>query len=236
MVEEEFSQWTPTTEEIGIDLGIKDVAVCSNGWASGNPLHYQKYQARLKTLQRRLAKKKKGSNNRYKARLKVAKLHAKIADGRKDFLHKLSSKLVSENQAIYTETLAVKNMMANHKLAKAIADCGWGEFLRQLEYKCKWHDRQLGAIDRWFPSSKRCHPCGYIIDKLPLSVREWSCPRCNSLNQRDKNAALNILAVGQTVLRCDPASPKGARECASRRACGSGSSGDTSLTNLAILG
>ena len=212
LVEEELTQWEPGKEEIGIDLGIKDVVVGSNGFASGNPKNYKKYQARLKTLQRRLAKKKKGSNNRYKARLKVAKLHAKIADCRKDFLHKLSSKLVSESQAIYTETLAVKNMMANHKLAKAVADCGWSEFLRQLEYKAKWHDRQIGAIDRWFPSSKRCNPCGHILDKLPLEIREWTCPSCNSLNLRDHNAALNILAVGQTVLRCDPAEVSSAKE------------------------
>ncbi|MEL6579600.1 MAG: RNA-guided endonuclease TnpB family protein [Cyanobacteria bacterium J06621_12] len=230
LVEEELEQWQSRTEEIGIDLGVKDVVVASNGFASGNPKHYQKYQARLKTLQRRLAKKKKGSNNRYKARLKVAKLHAKIADCRKDFLHKLSTKLVSESQAIYTETLAVKNMIANHKLAKAqgyaprasldatacfagCADCGWGEFLRQLEYKANWHDRKIGAIDRWFPSSKRCHSCGYILDKLPLNIREWTCPSCNSVNLRDLNAALNILAVGQTVF-----------------ACGSSSGGDRSRT------
>ncbi len=219
LVKEELQRWQPATEEIGIDLGIKDVVVASNGFASGNPKHYQKYQARLKTLQRRLAKKKKGSNNRYKARLSVAKLHAKIADCRKDFLHKLSTKLVSESQAIYTETLAVKNLMANHKLAKAIADCGWSEFLRQLEYKANWHDRKIGAIDRWFPSTKRCHPCGYIVDKLPLSVREWICPSCNSLNLRDYNSSLNILAVGQTVF-----------------ACGLSSGGDVSLTDLAILG
>ena len=234
LVEEELERLSPATEEIGIDLGIKDVVVCSNGFASGNPKHYQKYQARLKTLQRRLAKKKKGSNNRYKARLQVAKLHAKIADCRKDFLHKLSTKLVSESQAIYTETLAVKNnrlcrfaseavgtlqRSANHKLARAIADCGWGEFLRQLEYKAKWHDRKIGAIDRWFPSSKRCNPCGHILDKLPLSIREWTCPKCSSRNLRDYNSALNILAVGQTVF-----------------ACGLSSDGDRSLTDLVILG
>ena len=219
LVEEELEQWKLEAEKIGIDLGIKDVVVSSNGFASGNPKHYQKYQARLKTLQRRLARKKKGSNNRYKARLKVAKLHAKITDCRKDFLHKLSTKLVSESQAIYTETLAVKNMMANHKLAPAIADCGWGEFLRQLEYKCFWHGRELVAIDRWFPSSKRCNRCGHILDKLPLEIREWTCPSCNSQNLRDLNAAMNIKAVGQTVF-----------------ACGSSSSGGQSLTDLAILG
>ncbi|MEM7592572.1 MAG: RNA-guided endonuclease TnpB family protein [Cyanobacteria bacterium P01_A01_bin.83] len=235
LVEEELEQWEATEGKIGVDLGVKDVMVTSTGFASGNPKHYQKYQARLKTLQRRLAKKKKGSNNRYKARLKVAKLHAKIADCRKDFLHKLTSGLVRENQAIYTETLAVKKQqaelasvarrdlgafapcMANHKLAKAIADCGWGEALRQFQYKCKWHDRKLGAIDRWFPSSKRCNPCGHILDKLPLDFREWTCPSCNSRNSRDLNAALNILAVGQTVF-----------------ACGDTSSGDGSLTHLAM--
>ena len=200
LVGEELEQWEKKEEKIGIDLGIKDVIVTSKGFGSGNPKYLRKYEARLKTLQRRLARKQKGSNNRHKARLKVAKLHAKIADCRQDFLHKLSTKLVRENQSIFTETLAVKNMMANHKLAKAIADCGWGEFLRQLQYKCQWHDRTLGAIDRFFPSSKRCNRCGHVLDKLPLEIREWQCPSCQKVNLRDYNAALNILAVGQTVL------------------------------------
>ena len=201
----------------------------SSGFASGNPKYYSKYQARLKTLQKRLVRKQKGSKNRYKARLKVAKLHAKIADCRKDFLHKLTTQLVRENQAIYTETLAVKNMMANHKLAKAIADCGatprrrqaqgnahqesgWGEALRQLLYKCQWHGRTIGAIDRWFPSSKRCNCCGHIKEQLPLEVREWTCPSCNSHHERDVNAAKNILAVGLTVIACgDTSSGESAR-------------------------
>ena len=202
LVEEELEPYPTTRESIGIDLGIKDVMVTSKGFGSGNPKYYSKYQAKLKTLQKRLAKKQKGSKNREKARLKVAKLHTKIADCRKDFLHKLTTQLVRENQAIYTETLAVKNMMANHKLAKAIADCGWGEALRQFQYKSGWHGRTIEAIDRWFPSSKRCNHCGHIKDKLPLDVREWTCPSCKSHHQRDLNAAKNIRAVGRTVTAC----------------------------------
>ena len=145
-------------------------------------------------------------------------------------------------------------MMANPKglarmeLSKAIVDCGWGEFLRQLEYKAKWHDRKIGAIDRWFPSSKRCNPCGHILDKLPLDVREWVCPSCNNLNLRDKNAALNILAIGRSLggrcgqaLRCGPVLSPHARpnqEAVGQTvfACGSGSSKGVSLTGLAIQG
>ena len=220
LVDEELEQFPPATASVGIDLGVKDVMVTSTGFASGNPKHYQKYQARLKFLQHRLARKKKGSHNRDKARLKVAKLHAKIADCRKDFLHKLTTQLVAENQSLYVETLAVKNMMANNILAQAIADCGWGEALRQLEYKCLWHGRKIGAIDRWFPSSKRCFPCGHVLDKLPLEMRQWTCPSCKSRNLRDINAAKNILAVGQTVI-----------------ASGLGSGGEaTDLLSLAILG
>ena len=202
LVEEELTQWLKTTEQVGIDLGIKDVAVSSSGFASGNPKYLAKISAKLKTLQRKLSRKQKGSQNRYKARLRVAKLHAKITDCRKDFLHKLTTQLVRENQTICTETLNVKGMMANHKLAKAIADCGWGELIRQLEYKCNWHGRNLVKIDRFFPSSKRCNPCGYVLVDLPLQIREWICPRCNSQNPRDINAALNILGVGLTLLAC----------------------------------
>jgi IS605 OrfB family transposase len=179
---------------------------------------------------------KGSSNNRYKARLKVAKLHAKIADCRKDFLHKLSTKLVSESQAIYTETLAVKNMMANHKLAKAIADCGWSQLLRQLEYKAFWHDRKIGAIDRWFPSSKRCNSCGHILDKLPLNIREWACPSCNNLNLRDQNAALNILAIGRSFGGNLHARSNQEAVGQTVFACGSSSGGDLSKTDLVILG
>ncbi len=215
LVESELTQWDKTESKIGIDLGIKDVVVSSRGFASGNPKYLAKIRAKLKTLQRRFSRKQKGSQNRYKARLKVAKVHAKIADCRKDFLNKLTTQLVRESQTICTETLMVKNMMANHKLAKAIADCGWGELIRQLEYKSDWHKRNLVKIDRFFPSSKRCNPCGYILDKLPLQIRQWTCPSCNSHNSRDINAALNILGVGLTLL-----------------ACGESSVGESSMNNI----
>ncbi len=198
-VEEEIEQFPDTDEQVAIDLGIKDLIVSSKGFASGNPKYYSKYQKKLAKLQKRLAKKHKGSKNRDKARLKVARLHAKIADCRKDFLNKLTINLVRENQAIITESLAVKNMIKNRKLSKAIADAGWGELIRQLDYKSSWYGRVLIQVNRWFPSSKRCHVCGHVLDKLPLNIREWDCI-CGSHNLRDFNAALNLLAVGLTVL------------------------------------
>ena len=198
-VEEEIEQLPPTDEQVAIDLGIKDVIVSSKGFASGNPKYYAKYQKKLAKLQKRLAKKQKGSKNRDKARLKVAKLHAKIADCRKDFLNKLTIQLIRENQVVITESLAVKNMIKNRKLSKAIADVGWGELIRQLDYKASWYGRILVQVDRYFPSSKRCHACGHVLDKLALEIREWDCV-CGSHNLRDYNAALNLLAVGQTVL------------------------------------
>ena len=198
-VEEEIEQLPQNDEQVAIDLGIKDVIVSSKGFASGNPKYYQKYQKKLAKLQKRLAKKQKGSKNRDKARLKVAKLHAKIADCRLDFLNKLTIQLIRENQVVITESLFVKNMIKNHKLAKAIADVAWGELIRQLDYKASWYGRILIQVDRFFPSSKRCHACGHVLDKLPLEIREWDCV-CGSHNLRDYNAALNLLAVGRTVL------------------------------------
>ncbi len=198
-VEEEIKQLPKTDELVAIDLGIKDVIVSSKGLASGNPKYYSYYQKKLAKLQKRLAKKQKGSKNRDKARLKVAKLQAKIADCRKDFLNKLTISLIRENQVVITESLAVKNMIKNPKLAKAIADAAWGELIRQLDYKASWYGRVLVQVDRFFPSSKRCHACGQVLEKLPLEIREWDCV-CGSHNLRDYNAALNLLAVGRTVL------------------------------------
>ena len=160
-VEEEIEKLPHTDEQVAIDLGITDVIVSSKGFASGNPKYYRKYQKKLAKLQKRLAKKQLGSKNRDKARVKVAKLHAKIADSRKDFLNKLTIRLIRENQVVITESLAVKSMIKNRKLSKAIADAAWGELIRQLDYKASWHERVLIQVDRFFPSSKRCHTCGH---------------------------------------------------------------------------
>lgn len=186
-------------EKIGIDLGLTHFAILSDGEKIPAPNAFRKHEKKLAKLQRRLAKKKKGSKNRTKARLKVAKLHAKIADIRKDFIHKLSTRLIHENQVIAVETLAVSNMQKNRKLAKSISDAGWAEFVRQLEYKARWYGRELVKIDRSYPSSKRCSDCGYTAEKMPLSVRQWTCPECGANHDRDVNAARNILAAGLAV-------------------------------------
>lgn len=185
---------------IGIDLGLKDLFVPDKGEPVGNPRHTAKYAAKLAKAQRRLSKKKLGSKNRAKARQKVAKIHAKISDCRQDNLHKLSRRLINENQVICVESLKVKNMIRNPRLSKAIADAGWGEFVRQLKYKAEWAGRSLVAIDQWFPSTKRCSGCGHTLPSLPLSVRKWDCPECGAHHDRDQNAAKNIKAAGLAVL------------------------------------
>ena len=185
--------------KVGIDLGLTHFAILSTGEKVAAPNTFRKHEAKLAKLQRRLAKKQKGSANRKKAKLKVAKLHAKIADSRKDFLHKISTRLVNENQVIAIETLAVSNMQKNHSLAKSIADASWSEFVRQLEYKALWYGRELVGIDRWYPSSKRCSDCGHTVAKMPLNVREWACPECGTIHDRDINAARNVLAAGLAV-------------------------------------
>jgi putative transposase len=154
---------------IGIDLGITSLIADSNGEKITNPKYFKKHQKRLKKAQKNLARKQKGSKNREKARVKVAKIHLEISDSRKDFLHKLTTRLVRENQVIAVESLAVKNMVKNHKLALAISDSGWSELIRQLDYKCRWYGRKLVEIDRWFPSSKRCNSCGHIVEGVTSS-------------------------------------------------------------------
>src|SRR5947207_7117610 len=159
LVEEEIKPLPTTAKMVGLDLGIKSLVALSTGESVGNPRYAAWDEKKLAKAQRRHAKKKKGSRNRNKARLKVAKIHARIQDRRRDYQHKLSTRMVHENQVICVESLAVKNMVKNHCLAKAISDVGWGEFVRQLEYKAKWYGRTLVKIDRWYPSSKTCSPC-----------------------------------------------------------------------------
>lgn len=191
-----------TPNMIGIDLGIKDLFITSDGHKVGNPRHTAKYATQLARAQRCLSKKTLGSANRAKAKAKVARIHARISDCRQDNLHKLSRTLINENQVVCVESLKVKNMIRNPKLAKAIADASWGEFVRQLAYKADWAGRSLVAINQFFPSSKRCSDCGFTLSSLPLSVRAWQCPECGAHHDRDHNAAKNILAAGLAVKAC----------------------------------
>lgn len=202
LVEEEIKALPVVNKRVGIDLGLKDkdAAVLSDGEKIPNPTYLRKAERKLARAQRRLAKKQKGSKNHAKARTKVARIHAKIADSRNDWTHKLTSRLVNENQVLAAESLQVKNMVKNHCLAKAISDVGWGEITRQLEYKSNWYGRTLVQIDRFYPSSKRCSTCGHILDSLTLDVRSWACPKCGTEHCRDMNAAKNILSAGLAIL------------------------------------
>ena len=202
LVDVEIEPLPKCSNEIGVDLGVTSLVALSDGEKIANPKGFNAKRRKLKKAQKALSRKQKGSNNRHKARLKVAKVHQEIADARKDFLHKLTIRLVRENQTIAVEDLAVKNMVKNRKLALSITDASWGELVRQLEYKCDWYGRTLVKIDRWFPSSKRCGKCGHIVEKLPLNIREWDCPNCGARHDRDINAAQNILAAGLAVKVC----------------------------------
>jgi putative transposase len=199
LVEEELSPLPPTPAAVGVDLGVHDVVTLSTGEKTGNERFFRKEEQRLARLQRRHAKKRKGSKNREKARRKVARLHARIADRRRDFQHKLTTRLIRENQTISVESLAVKNLLQNEHLAKAIADVGWGEILRQLEYKANWYGRTLLHIDRWYPSSKTCSNCGWVLEALDLDERGWTCQECETHHDRDTNAARNILSEGLRI-------------------------------------
>lgn len=181
---------------IGIDLGIKSLVVGSDGQTFPNIKTTKKYEKQLKLRQKELSRTKKGSKGRDKARLKVGKLQVKIANIRHNHLHQITSKLINENQVIIMEDLSVKNMMKTHCLAKSIGDASWGELVRQITYKAGWYGRKIVKIDRYFPSSKTCNHCGYIKDDLTLKDREWECPRCKKLLDRDYNASLNILKQG----------------------------------------
>ena len=200
LIDKPLRQVPQSSSMVGLDLGIKDFAVTSDGQVIEN-FHFKKNEeSRLKRLQRQISKKVVGSKNREKARLRFAKLNEKIRNRKLNFLHDVTNHLIDENQVIVMEDLNVKGMVRNHKLAESISEVNWGEFRRILTYKAAWHGRQLVFIDRFYPSSKRCNHCGYINKGLTLKDRQWVCPECGSLIDRDYNAALNILEEGERII------------------------------------
>ncbi len=192
-------QLPSTGRVVGVDLGIKDFAVASDGEKIPNPRKLARRASALARYQRRLARCQKGSANRAKAKAKVARAHRKVCASRTDFLHRTSTALVRDHDVIVIEDLAVKNMVRNHSLAKAISDCGWGTFRQMLEYKTAKYGRHLIVVGRWFPSSKTCSACGHLLADLSLGTRTWQCPSCGTRHDRDINAAKNIAAAGLAV-------------------------------------
>jgi putative transposase len=199
-----------TSRAVGVDLGITDFAVTSDEQRIPNPRHLERRARSLARYQRRMARCQPGSANRGKARAKAARAHRKVRAARADFLHKTSTSLVRDHDLICLEDLAVKNMVRNRRVAKAISDCGWGTFRRMLEYKAARYGRRVIVIDRWFPSSKMCSACGHVLAELSLGTRAWQCPSCGTRHDRDINAAKNILAAGLAVARGDPGHACGA--------------------------
>lgn len=201
LVDTEIEELPKVDKSIGIDLGIRDFLIDSDGNKVHNPKNLDNYERKLSKLQRQLAKKQLSSNNRRKMRIKVARLHEKISDTRKDFLHKLSSQIINENQVIVSEDLNVSGMVKNKNLSKSISDVSWSEFTRQLEYKAKWYGRTYRKIDRFYPSSQLCSICGSKnIDTKKLSIREWTCKHCGNHHDRDINASRNILEEGLRMI------------------------------------
>ncbi|WP_326779336.1 RNA-guided endonuclease InsQ/TnpB family protein [Streptomyces sp. NBC_01445] len=194
----------PSTDTaVGIDAGLNHLVTLSTGEKITNPRHERADRIRLAKAQRELSRKAKSDGaNRAKARRRVAKIHARVADRRRDHLHKLTTRLVRENQTLVIEDLTVRNMVRNRKLARAISDAAWSQFRSMLEYKAAWYGREVVAVDRFFPSSKLCSTCGTLQEKMPLNVREWACESCGTTHDRDVNAAKNLLAVGLTVSVC----------------------------------
>lgn len=200
LAECEQEMYEPCDRRIGIDLGIKDLAVCSNGERIANPKFLEKAEKHLKYLHKELSKKKKRSHNRRRARQRLSRFYEAIANRRRDYTHKFTTRIVRENQTVCVEDLNVKGMESNHHLAKSVVSASFGEIVRQLEYKCKWYGREFVKVGRWFPSSKTCNHCGHKYSELTLKDREWVCPACGSTIDRDYNAALNIRDEGMRIL------------------------------------
>ncbi|MFE9173283.1 RNA-guided endonuclease InsQ/TnpB family protein [Streptomyces kebangsaanensis] len=192
-----------TSTAVGVDAGLDHLLTLSTGEKIVNPRHERRDRAHLAKAQRKLSRKAPGNGaNRAKARRKVARIHARIADRRRDALHKLTTRLVRENQTIVIEDLTVRNLLKNGRLARAISDAAWSQFRSMLEYKAQWYGREVIAVDRWFPSSKLCSACGTLQDRMPLHVRTWTCEGCGVTHDRDVNAAHNLLAAGLAVSAC----------------------------------
>jgi len=199
VLDEKITKFPKTGEHVGIDLGISRLATLSTGERISNPKNGEKLQRQLGRMQRVLARRKKGSKRREQARLRVAKLYARIADARSDHLNKVTTILVRRFDVLCIEDLNVRGMMQNHHLARSLSDASLSSFRQMLEYKAGWYGKEIRLVDRFFPSSKRCHVCGHIVKSLPLSVREWDCPECKTHHDRDENASMNILAAGHAV-------------------------------------
>ena len=231
LVEDTVIQLPHADGMVGIDLGTEHFAILSTGEKIDNPRHLKRHLKKLELAQRKLSRTRKGSNNHEKARLKVAKAYAKVKDCRTDYLHKLSTRIIRENQTVVIEDLAVRNMTrrcnpkpdpdksggylpngqaAKSGLNRSILDAGWRRFRSMLEYKAEWYGRQLTVIDRWYPSSQLCHTCGKTTGRKPLYIREWDCPHCNAHHDRDVNAAKNILSAGLAVRACGDSRTAGA--------------------------
>ncbi|MGI5165276.1 RNA-guided endonuclease InsQ/TnpB family protein [Spirillospora sp. CA-253888] len=206
LCQDAITRLEPVEQAVGIDAGVTSLVTLSTGEKIANPRHERRDHRRLAQAQRDLARKAPGSQNRDKAKRRVARIHARIADRRRDLLHKLSTRLVRENQTVVIEDLAVANMLGNHRLARAISDAAWRQLRTMLEYKADWYGRELIVIDRWYPSTKQCSRCGAVTRTVPLHMREWRC-HCGTVHDRDVNAARNILAAGLAE---------------SRNACGAG--------------
>lgn len=206
-VECEHQELKQNNNKIAMDLGIKDLLITSNGAKIDNKKLTYRYEQKLAKLQRQIAKKKIGSQNWKKQRIKIARLHEKITNTRKDNLHKISHKMIKENQLIFSENLNIKGMVKNHNLAKSIHDCGWYELTRQLTYKSEWNGRKYHKVDRYYPSSQLCNVCGYKNeDTKNLNIRFWECPQCNTKHDRDENASINILNQGLKELELEKVS------------------------------